>query len=84
MMQIIHQFLRNFKVYRNSVRILLKEITPDTFPVPNHTQREWARWNAFISVSDPNALFAEFQSCGLAWHETFVDSEDGLRVLKLI
>ena len=39
MMQIIHQFLRdfkerNFKVCRNNVRILLKEITPDTFQYP--------------------------------------------------
>ena len=31
-------------MYRNNVRILLKEIAPDTFPVPNHTGREWARW----------------------------------------
>ena len=83
MMHIIHQFLRDFKVYRNSVRILLKEITPDTFQVPNHTRHEWALWDAFILVSDPDALFAEFQSRELAFHEPLADTDDGLRAFEL-
>ena len=56
-------------VCRENVRILLKEITPDTLPIPNHTRHEWARWEAFILVSDPDALFAEYQSRGLEFHE---------------
>ena len=88
-MQIIHQFLgdfkeRDFKVDRNNVRILLKYITEDIHPIPNHTRHEWERWDAFILVSDPDALFAEFQSRGLEFHETLTDTNDGLRVLKLI
>ena len=88
MMQIIHQFPRDFKeryfkVCRNNVRILLKEITPDTFSVLNHTRHEWARWDAFILVSDPDALFAEYQSRGLAFHETLADTDDGLRAFEL-
>ena len=88
MMQIIHQFPkdfkeRNFKVGRNNVRILLKEITPDTFPVPNHTRHKWPRWDAFILVSDPDALFAEFQSRGLTFHEPLTDADDGLRAFEL-
>ena len=82
-MQIIHQFLRDFKVYRNNVRILLKEITPDALPVPNHTRHEWARWDAFILVSDPDALFAEFESRGLTFHEPLADTDDGLRAFEL-
>lgn len=88
MMQIIHQFLRDFKerdfkVYRNNVRILLKEITPNAFPVPDHIRHEWGRWDAFILVSDPDVLFAEFESRGLAFHETLADTDDGFRVFEL-
>ena len=70
-------------VCRDNVRILLKHITPDTLPMPNHTRHEWAKWDAFILVSDPDALFAEFQSRGLAFHETLADTEDGLRAFEV-
>ena len=70
-------------VCRGNVRILLKHITESIHPVPNHTQHEWARWDAFILVSDPDALFAEYQSRGLAFHETLADTSDGLRAFEL-
>ena len=70
-------------VSRDNVRILLKHITEDIHPVPNHTRHERARWDAFILVSDPGALFAEYQSCGLAFHETLADTSDGLRAFEL-
>ena len=70
-------------VCRDNVRILLKEITPDTLPVPNHTRHEWARWDAFILCADPDTLFAEFQSRGLAFHEPLEDTSDGLRAFEL-
>lgn len=70
-------------VSRDNVRILLKHITEHIDPVPNHTRHEWARWDAFILVSDPDALFAEFQARGLAFHETLKDTEDGLRAFEL-
>ena len=57
-------------VSRDNVRILLKHITEFIHPVPNHTRHEWARWDAFILVSDPDALFAEYQSRGLAFPRT--------------
>ncbi|MCY4568407.1 MAG: hypothetical protein OXD49_08905, partial [Candidatus Poribacteria bacterium] len=70
-------------VSRDNVRILLKHITEDIHPVPNHTRHEWARWDAFILVPDPDALFAEFQSRGLEFHEPLADTEDGLRAFEL-
>ena len=70
-------------VSRDNVRILLKHITESIHSVPNHTQHEWARWDAFILVSEPDALFAEFQSRGLAFHETLADTSDGLRAFEL-
>ena len=70
-------------VSRDNVRILLKEIAPDILPVPNHTRHEWARWDAFIWSSDPDALFAEYQSRGLAFHQPLADTDDGLRAFEL-
>ena len=70
-------------VSRDNVRILLKEITPDILPVPNHTRHPWARWDAFILCPEPDALFAEFQSRGLTFHEPLADTSDGLRAFEL-
>ena len=70
-------------VSRDTVRILLKHITEYIHPAPNHTRHEWARWDAFILVSDPDALFAEYRSRGLAFHETLADTSDGLRAFEL-
>ena len=70
-------------VSRDNVRILLKHITEFIHPVPNHTRHEWARWDAFILVSDPDALYTEYQSRGLAFHEPLTDTDDGLRAFEL-
>ena len=70
-------------VSRDNVRILLKHIAEDIHPVPNHTRHEWARWDAFIWVSDPDGLFAEYQSRGLEFHEPLADTDDGLRAFEL-
>ena len=70
-------------VSRDNVRILLKHIAEDIHPVPNHTRHEWARWDAFIWVSNPDALFSEYQSRGLEFHEPLADTDDGLRAFEL-
>lgn len=70
-------------VSRNNVRILLKHIAEDIHPVPNHTRHEWARWDAFILVADPDALFAEYQSRELEFHEPLSDTSDGLRAFEV-
>ena len=70
-------------VSRDNVRILLKQITEFIHPVPNHTRHEWARWDAFILTFDPDALFAEYQARGLAFHEALADTDDGLRAFEL-
>ena len=70
-------------VSRDNVRILLKHITKHIHPAPNHTRHEWARWDAFILVSDPDVLFAEYRSRGLEFHETLADTSDNLRAFEL-
>lgn len=70
-------------VSRDEVRIILKQITEHINPIPNHTRHEWARWDAFIWVSDPDSLYAEYQSRGLTFHEPLADTDDGLRAFEI-
>lgn len=70
-------------VSRDNVRILLKKITEQIHPMPNHTRHEWARWDAFIYTPNPDGLYAEFQSRGLEFHEPLEDTDDGLRAFEL-
>src|SRR5258705_11528477 len=51
-------------VKRDAAAIMLKAITPDVLPVPNHTRHGWARWDAYIYTLDPDTLFEEFKKRG--------------------
>jgi catechol 2,3-dioxygenase-like lactoylglutathione lyase family enzyme len=64
---------------RGPVSIFLKAIAPDIKPVPNHTRHEWARWDAYIGVPEPDALFEEFQSRGVDFQQPIRNNGDGLR-----
>ncbi len=55
------------RVSRDGVGIMLKAILPDVHPRPNRTQHEWARWDPFILVSDPDALHEEFRQRGVSF-----------------
>jgi len=63
-------------VSRDGIGIMLKAITPDVLPRPNHTRHEWARWDACIYTLDPDTLFAEFQGRGAAFVKqlSFIDA----------
>ncbi|WCT11908.1 VOC family protein [Mucilaginibacter jinjuensis] len=52
-------------------------------PLPNHTRYNWARWDAFISVSDPDALYEEYRAAGVVFSQTLQDDTDGLRGFEL-
>lgn len=66
-------------VGRGQVSIMLKAITPDVKSVPNHTRHEWAPWDAYIGVDDPDTLFKEYQLHGVAFRQSVHDNSDGLR-----
>ncbi len=66
-------------VGRDNISIFLKAIAPGIKPVPNHTRHEWARWDAYISAADPDALFEEYRSKGVAFHQPLKNDDDGLR-----
>jgi catechol 2,3-dioxygenase-like lactoylglutathione lyase family enzyme len=66
-------------VRRDNVQIMLKQIGPDVLPQPNHTRHEWARWDAYVNVDDPDALAREFELGGALFKEQLSDTDDGLR-----
>ena len=70
-------------VGRDMISIMLKEIAEDIKPIPNHTRHEWARWDAYISTADPDALFEEYSSGGVTFHHAIKDDEDGLRGFEI-
>ena len=55
-------------------------------PIPNHTRSApevAARWDAYVSVADPDALAAEFASRGVKFSSPLQDTHDGLRGFEL-
>src|SRR5262245_23750292 len=54
-------------VSRDEIGIMLKEISPDILPCPNHTRHEWAPWDAFIYTLDPDSLFDELTQRGVSF-----------------
>ena len=66
-------------VGRDSAQIFLKCVAEAITAQPNHTRHEWAPWDAFVYVDDPDSLAAEFASRGTAFHSELADRHDGLR-----
>lgn len=67
-------------VRRDGAQILMKAIDVD--PIPNYTRdigHGIARWDAFVSVPDPDALAEEFASRNVEFFEPLKDTHDGLR-----
>jgi catechol 2,3-dioxygenase-like lactoylglutathione lyase family enzyme len=65
-------------VGRDNIAIMLKGITPDVKPVPNHTRHPWAAWDAYISVADPETLFEEWKSRGVTFRQPLQVNGDNL------
>jgi catechol 2,3-dioxygenase-like lactoylglutathione lyase family enzyme len=65
-------------VARDGAGIMLKAIAPDVLPCPNHTRHEWARWDAYIHVVDPDSLFDEFRERGVSFVKELSFIDDGL------
>jgi catechol 2,3-dioxygenase-like lactoylglutathione lyase family enzyme len=71
-------------VRRGGAQILMKDV--GVAPVPNYTRdikQGIARWDAFVSVPDPDALAAEFASRNVEFFEPLKDTDDGLRGFEL-
>src|ERR1044072_6222054 len=64
-------------VRRGGAMIMFKEVGVD--PVPNFTRdvkKGIAWWDAYVHVSDPDALAAEFSSRNVAFSKPLTDTSD--------
>ena len=71
-------------VRRGCAQILFKDV--GVAPLPNYkrdVKKGIARWDAFVSVQDPDALVAEFVSRKVEFSEPLKDTDDGLRGFEL-
>lgn len=64
-------------IQRDGAMLMLKSVGVD--PLPNSERHPYARWDAYLSVPDPDALAAEFASRGVTFSEPLEDTHDGLR-----
>ena len=70
-------------VGRDNISIMLKAIAPEIKPMPNPTRHQWARWDAYISTEDPDSLFEEFRSRGIAFRQILKNNRDDLRRFEM-
>jgi catechol 2,3-dioxygenase-like lactoylglutathione lyase family enzyme len=64
-------------VCRDGAMLMVKAV--EVKPLPNPARDPAARWDAYLSVPDPDALAAEFASRGVIFSEPLKDTTDGLR-----
>jgi catechol 2,3-dioxygenase-like lactoylglutathione lyase family enzyme len=69
---------------RDRVMLMFKAIAPEVHPQPNHSRHEWARWDAYINASDPDALYAEFVGKNVPMHRDLANTNDGLRAFEIV
>lgn len=70
-------------VGRDNISIMLKAITPDVKPIPNHIRHVWAPWDAYISTAAPDALFEEYRSNDVLFKKPLHDNSDNLRGFEI-
>src|SRR5688572_14605382 len=66
-------------VGRDKISIMLKAVAPGIKPIPNRTRHEWAPPDAYISAAEPDALFHEYRSKGVAFSKPINDNSDDIR-----
>ncbi len=70
-------------VQRDGVMIMLKAVAPEIHPKPNSSRHEWARWDAYVHTTAPDALYDEFTAKAVPMHRPVEDTEDGLRAFEI-
>ncbi|HXT75740.1 MAG TPA: VOC family protein [Candidatus Eisenbacteria bacterium] len=68
-------------VQRDGAMILFKSVGVE--PLPNCKRDAAARWDAYASIPDPDALAAELTSRGVTFSKPLQDTHDGLRGFEL-
>ena len=68
-------------VCRDGAMIFVKSVGEE--PLPNCKRNPEARWDAYVYVTDPDALATEFASRGVTFSVPLKDTDDGLRGFEL-
>ncbi len=68
-------------VQRGGAMFMFKDVGVPA--LPNAQRHEWARWDAYLYVPDPDALAAEFSSRQVEFTVPLKDTSDGLRGFEL-
>ena len=68
-------------VCRGGAMLIVKAVEVDA--LPNPARDPAARWDAYLSVPDPEALAEEFTSRGVIFSVPLKDTHDGLRGFEL-
>jgi catechol 2,3-dioxygenase-like lactoylglutathione lyase family enzyme len=68
-------------VSRGGAMLMVKSV--EASPAPNPMRDPAARWDAYVSVPDPDALAGEFTSRGVVFSVALKDTTDGLRGFEL-
>jgi catechol 2,3-dioxygenase-like lactoylglutathione lyase family enzyme len=71
-------------VGRDNISIMLKAISPEIKPVPNHSRHEWASWDAYISMEEPDQLAEEFLAKDVSFHKPLQNNSDNLRGFEIM
>lgn len=70
-------------IRRDAAQLFVKAIDEDTPPLPNPQRHPWAKWDAYVSTLDPDALAAEFHANGSSFHAALADTSDGQRGFEI-
>lgn len=56
-----------FAMVRRDGAMIFFKSEKDVPPTPNTSRHPWIKWDAYVSVPDPDALAAEFAASGVAF-----------------
>jgi catechol 2,3-dioxygenase-like lactoylglutathione lyase family enzyme len=70
-------------IRRDGAQLFVKAVDENIQPMPNSERHPDARWDAYVYVSDPDALSAEFSRNGAIFTVPLKDTHDGLRGFEI-
>jgi catechol 2,3-dioxygenase-like lactoylglutathione lyase family enzyme len=72
-----------FAIMQRDGAMIFMKSDRDVAPLPNHKRHHYMKWDAYVSVADPDALAAEFAARGVAFSDSLKDTEPGLRGFEI-
>lgn len=68
-----------FAIVRRDTAMIFFKSDKDVAPLPNSSRHPWIKWDAYVSVADPDALAAEFATNGVSFHTPLGVTTESLR-----